>query len=611
MDDQVKRSRRFSFSLFKSRRSQEPEADQYSTSPPLYVPQVEAEGSVPSRLLRKQARRASTAEAVLFPTPMPSSSSMPALPSPFSDDFKDLNSGGGLATSTGSISAPPSGQQKANVDPPKRRSTGSVRLRNRATVSFEGTNLNMQLQAMEETSAASSLPGISRRRSTSGSGSSLPGLMSGKLHIGSVRRPSLAEAAHPPELKRSTSWADIRRLARQEPEGKHYSMEVDLKKAEEERQQREKRPLRTSRSVPEHVRKRNLVINEIISTEQDYINDLGVMITVFRNPMLEEVATKEEVNVLFSNIQQLIEVNKMLLTDMVQRVKETNGDELGDSFLLLGDYLKMYSTYCSNQSVSREMLDKCRKESKLFKAFLQRASQDPRTNHLMLRDYLIKPVQRICKYPLLLRELLKCTESSHPDHEKLTSALEKIQNVVASVNEKKQHEEEMTAIAKVLAQLRNPEMFRAQLMAPGRKSEYFQEGTLLEASLDGQQFFPRHYFLFSDHLIITNGQPNQKPASAHPTPSPPPGFSSSTKKNQAKLDVVSVLPLGQANVNCTLSDTAESRASTLEIHSNDAIYVLPFTSLELKKRWAQRHAAAVAAAAAAQDSPRSRKFSVC
>ena len=50
--------------------------------------------------------------------------------------------------------------------------------------------------------------------------------------------------------------------------------------------------------------------------------------------MLEEIATKEEVHVLFSNVQQLIEVSKMLLTDMVQRVKETNGDELGDSFLL-------------------------------------------------------------------------------------------------------------------------------------------------------------------------------------------------------------------------------------------------------------------------------------
>lgn len=33
-----------------------------------------------------------------------------------------------------------------------------------------------------------------------------------------------------------------------------------------------------------------------------------------------------------------------------------------------------------------------------------------------LHDYLIKPVQRICKYPLLFKELLKCTPAEHPDY---------------------------------------------------------------------------------------------------------------------------------------------------------------------------------------------------
>ena len=79
------------------------------------------------------------------------------------------------------------------------------------------------------------------------------------------------------------------------------------------------------------------------------------------------------------------------------------------------------------------------------------------------------------------QELLKNTDSGHPDYEKLTSALAKIQNVVASVNEKKQHEEEFAAIARVLAQLNTTsDKFSIQLMVPGRK--YLQEGTLLEAS---------------------------------------------------------------------------------------------------------------------------------
>jgi hypothetical protein len=49
----------------------------------------------------------------------------------------------------------------------------------------------------------------------------------------------------------------------------------------------------------------------------------------------ENLVTKEELAMLFSNVKQLIEVNRMLLADMEKRVKDTNGNELGDSFLFL------------------------------------------------------------------------------------------------------------------------------------------------------------------------------------------------------------------------------------------------------------------------------------
>lgn len=54
-----------------------------------------------------------------------------------------------------------------------------------------------------------------------------------------------------------------------------------------------------------------------------------------------------------------------------------------------------------------------------------------------LGAFLIKPVQRICKYPLLLRELLKNTDDSHPDKESLQKALKAIENIVISINESK------------------------------------------------------------------------------------------------------------------------------------------------------------------------------
>jgi hypothetical protein len=58
--------------------------------------------------------------------------------------------------------------------------------------------------------------------------------------------------------------------------------------------------------------------------------------------------------------------------------------------------------------------------------------------------------------------------------------LTKIQSVVASVNERKQQEDGVEAVAKVISQLKNTEKFGVQLMVPGR--QYTGEGTLLEAS---------------------------------------------------------------------------------------------------------------------------------
>merc|ERR1711974_431268 len=50
--------------------------------------------------------------------------------------------------------------------------------------------------------------------------------------------------------------------------------------------------------------------------------------------------------------------------------------------------------------------------------------------------FLITPLQRLCKYPLLLRELLKCTTEGQKSHLTLSESVESIGEIVSKVNER-------------------------------------------------------------------------------------------------------------------------------------------------------------------------------
>ena len=62
----------------------------------------------------------------------------------------------------------------------------------------------------------------------------------------------------------------------------------------------------------------------------------------------------------------------------------------------------MYTTYCANQPKALAILDRLSKTPS-FSDYLQESLLNPETRALTLFSFLIKPIQRICKYPLLLK----------------------------------------------------------------------------------------------------------------------------------------------------------------------------------------------------------------
>lgn len=64
-----------------------------------------------------------------------------------------------------------------------------------------------------------------------------------------------------------------------------------------------------------------------------------------------------------------------------------------------------------------------------------------KTNYINLGSFLIKPVQRVMRYPLLLMELLGATPESHHDRPQLAQALQAVKEINVNINEYKRRKD--------------------------------------------------------------------------------------------------------------------------------------------------------------------------
>lgn len=209
-----------------------------------------------------------------------------------------------------------------------------------------------------------------------------------------------------------------------------------------------------------------------------------------------------EISSLFSDIELLENVNNRVreaLNEEYKKSQETGQPiMLGPKFLDFVDCLKMYTNYCANQPLALQTLDRCQKKYPTFSQFIRTCMETVEAcRGLSLLSFLIKPVQRICKYPLLLRDLIKNTRKSNPDYQSLSSAFSKIEQVVDYVNEKKRHNENLQKCFLVQEHIEGGE--KLNLVEPSR---FFIKEGMYHVTTKGRARERRAYF-FNDMMVIT------------------------------------------------------------------------------------------------------------
>lgn len=133
-----------------------------------------------------------------------------------------------------------------------------------------------------------------------------------------------------------------------------------------------------------------------------------------------------------------------------------NTTKISELILYLTPRLKEpYYKFCLEYSKSNQILRLLNISNTQFKNHIQSLKKEGIIKG-ELASYLIKPVQRICKYSLLLRELIKYTDNDHCDYLQLEVANEAIKNIVQETNDKIEEflcQERMSELTKVFKDL--------------------------------------------------------------------------------------------------------------------------------------------------------------
>ncbi|EDX09341.1 GD13896 [Drosophila simulans] len=197
-------------------------------------------------------------------------------------------------------------------------------------------------------------------------------------------------------------------------------------------------------------------IENLLKTAEQHLNNL---LEHYLEPMKRETfLSNAEINALFGNIHEIVTFQRQFLQNLEESLDlepDFNKFEhcgqfrnvlfaIGSAFLYYVNHFKLYSSFCASHSKAQKVLHP-NEGNHALQEFL--AARNPKQQHSStLESYLIKPIQRILKYPLLLQQMRNLTDTRADEHVHLCEALKGMEKVAEHINEMQRIHEEYGAI---------------------------------------------------------------------------------------------------------------------------------------------------------------------
>ncbi|KAF4765427.1 hypothetical protein N7455_004575 [Penicillium solitum] len=264
------------------------------------------------------------------------------------------------------------------------------------------------------------------------------------------------------------------------------------------------------------LKKRRHIIKELVDTEHTFGHDMIIIEDIYKRTSLT-VLDPDDVKVLFGNSDQVAAFSDKFLYDLKQaaqsiyvipkalrwtskrkrnnqpaesttpesdevaelagmsELEKDRATSVGQIFVThMTQMEKVYTDYLKNHDAANKKLQVVQRSPKVgfWLSECQKGAMDL-TTAWDLDSLLVKPVQRILKYPLILRDLLESTPNDHPDRAAIANALEEVTNVSHRINELKKR---VDLVGQAVGRKRNQSDVRTGLSkAFGRRTEKFRQ----------------------------------------------------------------------------------------------------------------------------------------
>ncbi|KAK3095367.1 hypothetical protein FSP39_013819 [Pinctada imbricata] len=182
--------------------------------------------------------------------------------------------------------------------------------------------------------------------------------------------------------------------------------------------------------------KRRHVLNELIETEKTYVSQLSDILNGYYSKMEERSMQhlipeelKGKRDILFGNLEQIYKFHNDTFLQELENCQDMPA-KVGACFANRKEEFHLYSLYCQNKKRSEALRNQIGDQNPFFMECQRRLG-----HKLPLGAYLLKPVQRITKYQLLLKEMLRFSDDNQESEVQLREALNCMLEVVRYVND--------------------------------------------------------------------------------------------------------------------------------------------------------------------------------